>query len=145
MRFTHNDVNFNVTYESHQNWSHLLYKYFSGFLMTIVCDIKIRATCTETLDKKRFEACQITPISSHKNKFTVKEEKANISLMHSIQALCPKIKKPDSPPAWPQEAYCPQRIQSRRGYPNPGWGGMGTPILSRGYPNSVRGPLASTH
>ena len=28
MRFTHSDVNFDVTYESHQNWSKTFYEHF---------------------------------------------------------------------------------------------------------------------
>ena len=41
MRFTHNDMNFDVIYENHQNWSKTYLWTFWGFFMTLICDIKI--------------------------------------------------------------------------------------------------------
>ena len=41
MRFTDIDVKFDVKYEGHQNWSKYFLCTFWGFLVTIICDIKI--------------------------------------------------------------------------------------------------------
>ena len=47
MRFTHIDVSFDVKYEGHQNCSKtkIVQKHFlcpfGGFLVTIICDVKI--------------------------------------------------------------------------------------------------------
>ena len=41
MRFMHIDFNFDITYEGHQNWSKYFLWTFWGFLVTIICDIKI--------------------------------------------------------------------------------------------------------
>ena len=49
MRFTHIDVNFNVTHEGHQNWSkYFLLTDFLRVLITIICDTKIDLIVYET-------------------------------------------------------------------------------------------------
>ena len=41
MRFTHIDINFDVTYDGHQKPSNVYTKYFLPVLMTFICDVKI--------------------------------------------------------------------------------------------------------
>ena len=48
MRFTYIDVKFDVKYEGHQNWSKILLCTFCGFLVTIICDIKIDINMCES-------------------------------------------------------------------------------------------------
>ena len=47
MRFTHNDVNFDVKYEGHQNCSKTLSKHILRVLVTIICDVKIDVNMCE--------------------------------------------------------------------------------------------------
>ena len=39
MRFTHNDINFDVTCESHQNWSKIYFMNILRVSMNIKCDV----------------------------------------------------------------------------------------------------------
>ena len=41
MRFTHIDINFDITYEGHQNWSKYFLWTFWELSVTIICDTKI--------------------------------------------------------------------------------------------------------
>ena len=41
MSSTHNEVNYDVTYEGHQNWLKDILWIYWGFLMTIICNVSI--------------------------------------------------------------------------------------------------------
>ena len=47
LRFTYIDVNFDIKYEGHQNWSKYFLCTFGGFLVTIIFDIKIDVNVCE--------------------------------------------------------------------------------------------------
>ena len=47
MRFTHTDVNFDIRYEGHQNCPKILSMNILGFLVTIICDVKIDVNICE--------------------------------------------------------------------------------------------------
>ena len=47
IRFTNIDINFDVIYEGHQNWSKYFLWTFWGFLVTIICDVKIDVNICE--------------------------------------------------------------------------------------------------
>ena len=47
MRLTHIDVNFDIKYEGHQNCSKHFLCTYQGFLVTIICDVKIDVNMCE--------------------------------------------------------------------------------------------------
>ena len=47
MRFTHNDINFDVKYEGHQNCSKTLSMHILRVLVTIICDVIINVNMCE--------------------------------------------------------------------------------------------------
>ena len=48
MRFTDTDINFDITYQGHQNWSKILSMDILRVLVTIIYDIKIDVNICET-------------------------------------------------------------------------------------------------
>ena len=121
MRFTHNDVNFDVTHESQQNWSKNILQTFWGFLMTPLPamwpfsaketgtgDIKLIAHCrTATplevdLNLKIVSIFQMKLLSGkiHPPKvklYTVKQQTAWKAVMAWKQTLT-LMKRPPHPP-----------------------------------------------